>query len=152
MEQSALLKNASHISLETNPVLLEHAKQRAESVQNRIADQITAFAGSMWFVYIHIIWFASWIGFGVEKYPYGLLTMIVSLEAIFLSTFVMISQNRADAKRQVIANQQWQTVKEEDQQNEQLLELSNQILDLTRAIHEFTSPKAPSPRKRGAGV
>jgi uncharacterized membrane protein len=64
MEQSALLKNVSHLSLEPNPVLVEHAKQRAESVQNRIADQITSFAGSMWFVYIHIIWFASWIGFG----------------------------------------------------------------------------------------
>jgi uncharacterized membrane protein len=141
MEQSALLKNVSHLALEPNPVLVEHAKQRAESAQNRIADQITAFAGSMWFVYIHIIWFASWIGFGVEKYPYGLLTMIVSLEAIFLSTFVMISQNRADAKRQVIADQQWQTVKEEDTQNEELLKLSNQILELTRAIHEFTSPR-----------
>jgi uncharacterized membrane protein len=142
MQQSPLLKNVSHLSLEANPVLVEHAKQRAESVQNRTADKITAFSGSMWFVYIHIIWFASWIGFGVEKYPYGLLTMIVSLEAIFLSTFVMISQNRADAKRQVIADQQWQTVKEEDKQNEQLLELSNQILELTRAIHEFTSPQA----------
>jgi uncharacterized membrane protein len=65
----------------------------------------------------------------------------VSLEAIFLSTFVMISQNRADAKRQVIANQQWQTVKEEDKQNQQLLELSNQILQLTQAIHEYTSPQ-----------
>jgi uncharacterized membrane protein len=48
----------------------------------------------MFFVYIHIIWFGCWIGFGVEEYPFGLLTMIVSLEAIFLSTFVMISQNR----------------------------------------------------------
>jgi uncharacterized membrane protein len=114
--------------------------QRAESVQNRIADRITQFAGSMAFVYIHVVWFASWIGFGVEKYPYGLLTMIVSLEAIFLSTFVMISQNRADAKRQVIADQQWQTVKEEDKQNEELLTLSNQILELTRSIHEYTSP------------
>jgi uncharacterized membrane protein len=143
MEQSVLLKNVGHLTLvEPNPVLVEQAKERAENVQNRIADQITDFAGSMWFVYIHIVWFASWIGFGVEKYPYGLLTMIVSLEAIFLSTFVMISQNRADAKRQVIANQQWQTVKEEDKQNEELLELSNQILELTRAIHKFTSPQA----------
>jgi len=63
--------------------------------------------------------------------------MIVSLEAIFLSTFVMISQNRADAKRQVIADQQWQTVKEEDTQNEELIHLSNQILDLTKEIHSF---------------
>jgi uncharacterized membrane protein len=143
MEESALLKHVGHLSLvEPNPVLVEHAEQRAASVQNRIADQITAFAGSMWFVYIHIVWFSCWIGFGVEKYPYGLLTMIVSLEAIFLSTFVMISQNRADAKRQVIADQQWQTVKEEDTQNEELLKLSNQILALTRAIHTFTNPQA----------
>jgi uncharacterized membrane protein len=93
------------VSQEQNPALLEHARQRAESVQNRIADRITAFSGSMAFVYIHVVWFGCWIGFGVEKYPYGLLTMIVSLEAIFLSTFVMISQNRADAKRQVVADQ-----------------------------------------------
>jgi hypothetical protein len=52
----------------------------------------------------------------------------------------VISQNRADAKRQVIADQQWQTVKEENKQNEQLLDLSNQILELTKAIHSFTSP------------
>ena len=105
------------------------------SVQNRIADQITRFAGSMLFVYIHVLWFGLWIGLGVEKYPFGLLTMIVSLEAIFLSTFVMISQNRADAKRQVIADQQWQTVREEDTQNVELLKLSNEILELTKAIH-----------------
>jgi uncharacterized membrane protein len=142
MEQSALRQRLSHLSLEPNPALMKHAEERAQSVQNRIADQITAFAGSMGFVYIHIVWFGCWIGLGVEKYPYGLLTMIVSLEAIFLSTFVMISQNRADAKRQVIANQQWQTVREEDKQNQELLVLSNQILALTKAIHAHTS--APS--------
>jgi uncharacterized membrane protein len=147
MEQSTLLQRVGHVSLEPNPALLEHAQKRAESVQNRIADQITDFAGSMWFVYIHIIWFACWIGLGVEKYPYGLLTMIVSLEAIFLSTFVMISQNRADAKRRVIADQQWQTVKEEDNQNEDLLDLSNQILALTKAIHSFTSPRSDETEK-----
>jgi uncharacterized membrane protein len=70
----------------------------------------------MRFVYLHVIWFAAWIGFGVEPYPFGLLTMILSLEAIFLSTFVMISQNRADEKRQVLADHQWQMVQEEDQQ------------------------------------
>jgi uncharacterized membrane protein len=135
MEQSILLKRVSHLPLEPNPVLLEHAKERAESVQNRIADDITKFAGSMLFVYIHVAWFGLWIGLGVEHYPFGLLTMIVSLEAIFLSTFVMISQNRADAKRQVIADQAWETVKEEDKQNQELLALSTQILELTKAIH-----------------
>jgi uncharacterized membrane protein len=119
----------------TSPALIQHAQERAEDVQNKISDGITRFAGSMTFVYLHVIWFACWIGFGVEKYPYGLLTMIVSLEAIFLSTFVMVSQNRADARRQVIANEQWDTVQEEDQQNRQLLELSTQILELTKAVH-----------------
>jgi uncharacterized membrane protein len=118
-----------------NPALVEHARKRADDAQNRIADAITRFAGSMAFVYLHIIWFACWIGFGVEDYPYGLLTMIVSLEAIFLSTFVMISQNRADARQQVVADQQWKTVQEEDEQNRELLDLSNQILALTREVH-----------------
>jgi uncharacterized membrane protein len=120
-----------------NPALVKDAEKRARYAQNRIADKITGFAGSMAFVYIHILWFGLWIGLGVEKYPYGLLTMIVSLEAIFLSTFVMISQNRADAKRQVIADQQWKTVKEEDRQNKQLLDLSVQILALTKEVRGF---------------
>ena len=135
---------ASRLMVEPNPALLEHARKRAESVQNRIADRITAFAGSMACVYIHVVWFGCWIGLGVEKYPYGLLTMIVSLEAIFLSTFVMISQNRADAKRQVVADQQWQTVKEEDRQNVQLLDLSKQILDLTKAVHDYAAARSDS--------
>jgi uncharacterized membrane protein len=128
-----VIQYVSH--LEPNPAVVRHTQERAQSLQNRLADRITAFAGSMSFVYIHLAWFGCWIGLRVEHYPYGLLTMIVSLEAIFLSTFVLISQNRADAKRQVIANQQWLTVKEEDRQNEELLELSRQILDLTTAIH-----------------
>jgi uncharacterized membrane protein len=114
----------------SNPALLAHARERSKSLENRVADRITAFSGSMRFVYIHALWFGLWIGLGVESYPYGLLTMIVSLEAIFLSTFVMISQNRADEKRVAIANQAWQTVQNEETQNEQLLELSHQILDL----------------------
>ncbi len=128
-----------------NPALLEHARERRERFENRLADRITAFSGSMRFVYLHVVWFTAWIALGVESYPYGLLTMIVSLEAIFLSTFVMISQNRADSKREVLANQQWATVQEEDKQNEELLHISRQILDLTQAVHEATS-------RRGAGA
>jgi len=119
-----------------NPALVEQAHKRAQMVENRVADAITRFSGSMTFVYLHIIWFGCWIGFGVESYPFGLLTMIVSLEAIFLSTFVMISQNRGDAKQQVIADQQWHTVQEEDQQNRELLDLSSQILALTKEVHD----------------
>jgi uncharacterized membrane protein len=137
-----------------NPALVQHAEERAAQTQNRIADAITRFSGSMAFVYLHVIWFASWIGFGVEKYPYGLLTMIVSLEAIFLSTFVMISQNRADAKRQVIADQQWTTVQEEDHQNRELLDLSKQILELTKAVNAYASAAGGSsagPGKENGG-
>src|SRR6478672_5400639 len=117
MNQSDLHERLSHLPIQANPALVEHAERRAESVQNRIADRITDFAGSMGFVYLHIVWFGLWIGLGEEKYPFGLLTMIVSLEAIFLSTFVMISQNRADAKHQVVAELQWKTVQDEDKQN-----------------------------------
>lgn len=144
MEQSVLLQRVAHLPLEPNPILVEHAKQRAESVQNRIADQITTFAGSMWFVYIHIVWFGCWILFGVEGYPYGLLTMIVSLEAIFLSTFVLISQNRADDKRQVIADEHWKMVQEEDKQNVELLDLSRQTLKLTKEVHVLARSLADS--------
>ena len=122
-----------------HPALQKHLAQRAENVQNRIADTITRFAGSMAFVYVSIIWFGLWIGLRVEKYPYGLLTMIVSLEAIFLSTFVMISQNRADEKRQVLADNQWKIVQYEQAQNDQLIELSKQILELTKAIHSVAT-------------
>ena len=112
-----------------NPALLKDAEQRAENVQNRIADRITAFSGSMAFVYLHVIWFACWIGFGVEKYPFGLLTMIVSLEAIFLSTFVMIGQNRAAHFQQLKANHDFR---------EQELELKTNT-QLTREIHVLTT-------------
>jgi len=141
---SARAENLKKLPLEPNPVLVEQARERAESVQNRVADRITAFSGSMSFVYIHVLWFAAWIIFKVEHYPYGLLTMIVSLEAIFLSTFVLISQNRADAKRQAVADQHWQLVKEEDRQNEELLALSHQILELTKALHAYAAAQSAS--------
>ncbi len=134
MEHELAQANPRHVRL-ANPALIEHARERRRSFENRLADHITDFSGSMRFVYLHIVWFTSWIVFGVEAYPYGLLTMIVSLEAIFLSTFVMISQNRADTTREVLANQQGTTVLEEDLQNQELLDLSHQILELTKAVH-----------------
>jgi len=133
-----------------NPVLLAHAEQRRKNVENRIADTITAFAGSMPFVYGHVIWFAIWIGLGVERYPFGLLTMIVSLEAIFLTSFVMISQNRAEEKRQILADSEWQKVQKEDEQYQQLLVIANQILALTQAINATTAAGASSHSPSGA--
>lgn len=122
-----------------HPALVKHLEERAQSAQNRVADKITKFAGSMPFIYVHIAWFTFWIATGVESFPFGLLTMIVSLEAIFLSTFVMISQNRADEKRQAIADNEWETVQMEQRQNEELIDLSNQILNLTREVHRIAS-------------
>ena len=127
-----------------HPVLREQAELRRKRLQDRIADTVTRFAGSMPFVYVHIVWFALWIALHVEKFPFGLLTMIVSLEAIFLSTFVMISQNRADMKRERLADHEWQLVQQEDRQNKELLDLSRHILDLTTAIHRITVP-GPTP-------
>ncbi|MEW1775211.1 DUF1003 domain-containing protein [Streptomyces sp. NPDC086777] len=86
--------------------------------QDRIADAITAFSGTMTFVYLHALWFAVWIvcnegvfGKGAiwDPFPFGLLTMIVSLEAIFLSTFVMVSQNRQAARENVRADLDFET-------------------------------------------
>jgi uncharacterized membrane protein len=121
-----------------HPALVRTRDERRENLQLRVADVITTFAGSMPFVYVHIVWFVIWVGFRpVEKYPYPLLTMIVSLEAIFLSTFVMISQNRADEKRQALADHQWELVQEEEKQNEELIDVSRQILELTRQVHSL---------------
>ena len=135
-----------------SPALVKHEEERAASLQSRIADVITGFAGSMSFVYVHIVWFAFWITLPVEKYPFGLLTMIVSLEAIFLSTFVMISQNRADARRQVFADNQYQMIQEEQKQNLELIEQGKRLEQLTQSVLALTTEvhnvlKAP----RGSG-
>jgi uncharacterized membrane protein len=143
-----------------HPALRKQEETRSGSLQNRVADAITRFSGSMLFIYIHVVWFILWISFRVEQFPFGLLTMIVSLEAIFLSTFVLISQNRADEKRQVMADHEWQLVQEEEKQNEdllrlsematkqneELLALSKQVLDLTRAI-QLTVGTNPNPSR-----
>jgi uncharacterized membrane protein len=132
----------------THPVLVQHEEERSRNLQHRIADAITQFAGSMPFVYLHIVWFTLWIALGVEKFPFGLLTMLVSLEAIFLSTFVMISQNRADERRAALAEHQWQLVQAEEEQNRELLALSRQTLALTKEIHSLSKG---STRPSGAG-
>lgn len=91
---------------------------RMRTSQDRFADAITAFAGTMRFVYVHAVWFTVWIALNLslfgpaavfDPYPFGLLTMIVSLEAIFLSTFVMVSQNRQAARENVRANLVFET-------------------------------------------
>jgi uncharacterized membrane protein len=107
-----------------HPVVMEHKAHRAADVQLRIADAITAFAGSMRFVYIHAVAFAVWM-LVLERDPWPKLTLIVSLEAIFLSTFVMIGQNRQSDFAQRKADHDFT-------EQEQELKLNT---ELTRAIH-----------------
>jgi uncharacterized membrane protein len=111
-----------------HPVVVAHRAQRAADVQLRIADAITSFAGSMPFVYIHAIAFTLWMLF-VESDPWPKLTLIVSLEAIFLSTFVMIGQNRQSAFQQSKADHDFMEQEQELKAN----------TELTRAIHTLTS-------------
>jgi len=111
-----------------HPVVLEEQERRAADLQLRIADWITAFAGSMNFVYLHIALFAVWMLF-FESKPWPTLTLVVSLEAIFLSTFVMIGQNRQAAFQQAKADHDF---------TEQELELKTNT-ELTREIHRLTT-------------
>jgi uncharacterized membrane protein len=110
-----------------SPVVLRQFEKRAADAQLRIADSITAFAGSMRFVYLHVVLFTVWM-LVFEKSPWPTLTLIVSLEAIFLSTFVMIGQNRQAAFQQAKADHDY--LREEAMLKENT--------DLTRQIHELT--------------
>jgi uncharacterized membrane protein len=110
-----------------HPAVLEEAQRRSRNFQLRLADRITTFAGSMNFVWIHAVLFAVWMLF-LEKNPWPSLTLIVSLEAIFLSTFVMIGQNRQAAFQQAKADHDFEA---------QELELKTNT-DLTRQIHLLT--------------
>src|SRR3954453_11817271 len=92
-----------------HPVVLDQFTKRQANIQLRIADKITAFAGSMRFVYLHAVLFAAWMLF-FEKSPWPTLTLIVSLEAIFLSTFVMIGQNRQAAFQQAKADDDYENM------------------------------------------
>jgi uncharacterized membrane protein len=125
-----------------HPALLRHSQERARSLENRIADTITRYAGSMGFVYVNVAIFAAWM-IWFEANPWPTLTLAVSLEAIFLSTFVLISQNRTDEKREVLASTAWESVQHEERQNEELLDVSRRILDLTEAIHGSTVSGSP---------
>ncbi|WP_330181459.1 DUF1003 domain-containing protein [Nocardia sp. NBC_01503] len=114
--------------LQQHPAVVKIRERRAASMQLRLADRITKFAGSMRFVYIHAIGFAIWMLF-FEESPWPTLTLVVSLEAIFLSTFVMIGQNR---------QAEFQQLKADHDFNQQELELKTNT-ELTRAIHHMTT-------------
>jgi uncharacterized membrane protein len=111
-----------------HPAVVDEARRRSADLQLRLADRITAFAGSMNFVWLHAALFAVWMVF-FEPSPWPTLTLVVSLEAIFLSTFVMIGQNRQAAFQQAKADHDFEA---------QELELKTNT-ELTRQIHALTA-------------
>ena len=110
-----------------HPVVNRLDAERARDFQLRLADRITAVVGSMPFVYLHVLVFGLWM-LVFERSPWPTLTLVVSLEAIFLSSFVMIGQNRQAAFQQEKADHEYV-------EGEQELKLNT---ELTRAIHELT--------------
>jgi uncharacterized membrane protein len=123
-----------------HPALAAHRERRRESVALRLADAITGTAGSMRFVALHVIWFAAWVllnlvGPAFDPFPFGLLTMIVSLEAIFLSTFVLISQNRVEERQHLVADHHYR-------ETTLLDELLRENTRLTEEIHRRVSQQS----------
>jgi uncharacterized membrane protein len=119
-------------SLLRHPVVVAELRRRREDVQLRVADAITSFAGSMNFVYLHVLLFAAWMLL-LEKSPWPTLTLVVSLEAIFLSTFVMIGQNRQSVFQQAKANHDFSVAEQELHDDTEITRLVHQ---LTLEIHE----------------
>jgi uncharacterized membrane protein len=122
-----------------SPVVLYQLKKRADDWQLHLADRITKFAGSMAFVWVHTAIFAFWVAsglFGADRYPFQFLTFLVSLEAIFLSTFVMIAQNRQGAFQQAKADHDFHTAENELQLN---TEMTRAILAMTQEIHAMAT-------------
>jgi uncharacterized membrane protein len=125
----------------------EQLTRRLHSFEGRLAGFISRFAGSMWFVYFHIVWFGTWFvvnsprtGFGAfDPFPYGLLTMIVSLEAIFLSTFIMINQNRqalVDTVREL------EDEEEEQEEEKEQEELEEDVQDIQKDLDDIKNAMA----------
>jgi uncharacterized membrane protein len=130
-----------------HPAVIEEARRRSDDFQLRLADRITTFAGSMNFVWIHAALFAVWM-LVLERSPWPTLTLVVSLEAIFLSTFVMIGQNRQAAFQQAKADHDFDAQELELKTN---TELTRQIHLLTTELHRrIMGGSAPGPDSRSA--
>jgi uncharacterized membrane protein len=130
----------SEIVRKNTAAILEMQRKvtEARTVQGRVADAITTFSGSMAFVWIHAVWFGLWVLLNIgllriphisefDPFPFGLLTMVVSLEAIFLSTFVLISQNRLAVASEKRAELDLQVNLLAEQKATKILEMLDQI-------------------------
>ena len=124
---------------------LERETKQEQSLSGKISALITKFCGSVYFIWIHTVWFAGWIVYnnitthGFDKYPYNLLTLVVSLEAIFLSTFILISQNQ-DSKLSESRNRlSLQVALLSEQENSKILEL---LINIASCSEEVEDTKA----------
>lgn len=142
-----------------HPVVVAAEAVTQGSWQLKVADTITNFAGSMRFVWIHVFLFAVWCGtglFGLDKFPFNFLTMTVSLEAIFLSTFVMIGQNRQSKFAQDKASHDYEHQEAELQQNTKLTglvhaltkEIHTKVMAAVDEVHEVAAEVVPTPPVR----
>jgi uncharacterized membrane protein len=132
--------STTDVGTQHHPVVVKLKERRRRDVQLRIADAITSFAGSMNFVYIHAVLFAVWM-IVLEKSPWPTLTLVVSLEAIFLSTFVLIGQNRQSSFQQAKADHDFMEQETELKMN---TEVTEKIRDLLQQVHaEVCGPVAP---------
>jgi uncharacterized membrane protein len=114
-----------------HPTVSRFNAERYANIQLRVADKITGFAGSMLFVYLHAIGFGAWMIL-FERSPWPTLTLVVSLEAIFLSTFVMIGQNRQAAFQQAKADHDFT---EQEQELKLNTRLTQEVHDLVTEVH-----------------
>lgn len=135
VSQSEIVRKNTAATIEMQRKMTE-----ARTLGGRIADAITDFTGSMAFVYVHVVWFGIWVVLNIgliriphlsefDKFPFSLLTMIVSLEAIFLSTFVLISQNRLAAASEKRAELDLQVNLLAEQKATKVLEMLSQITE-----------------------
>lgn len=141
---SGFAKHVLHFIPTSRPPIPDALLKELHSFEGRLADLITSFSGSMPFVYFHLFWFGFWVlvNKGVfsphilafDPFPYGLLTMIVSLEAIFLSTFIMLSQNR---QALIDTYRELEEDKEQKEEEEQHEELEEEVEDIQKDLDDI---------------
>lgn len=154
----AMADNQTVPSLESQEIRPEYLLRKLHSFEGQLAATISSFAGSMGFVYFHIIWFGLWIvvnqGFFLpamqpfDPFPYGLLTMVVSLEAIFLSTFILITQNR---QALIETYRDLEEEKAEEEAEEEVEDIQKDLEDIKSAI-AFIQQKVISVEKIQTGT
>jgi uncharacterized membrane protein len=154
----------SEIVRKNTAAILEMQRKvtEARTVQGRVADAITTFSGSMAFVWVHAVWFGLWVLLNIgllhiphisefDPFPFSLLTMVVSLEAIFLSTFVLISQNRLAAASEKRAELDLQVNLLAEQKATKILEMLDQIAEQFDSINTHFNFK-PDPEVQALKV